>query len=229
MFSKLLKSLEDRERAWRHSFGNDISTPAKRRSAWRHFNWVDHAFLRLWWTNYYPVADGVFRSNQPSPGRLKTYRENGIISVLNLRGTSLYSPYLFEAEACNALGLILVSINLSPTEPPSLKTILELESHFKTLPKPFVMHCKSGADRAGLAAALYLLLIEDAPIEVAQAQLNFKYLHIKSSKKGALDFVLEKYCQTNNASPIGFRDWLITMYDPKAILAEFHTNRGKAG
>jgi protein tyrosine/serine phosphatase len=229
MFAKLLKSLEDRERAWRMSFGNDISTPAKRRAAWRHFNWVDHAFLRHWWTNFDQVAERVYRSNQPSPKRLAQYRARGIKSVLNLRGSSLYSYYLFEAEACQALGLDLVDINLSATQLPTLKTILELEQHFKTLPKPFVMHCKSGADRAGFASALYLLLIEGAPIETAQKQLSFRYLHIKASKKGVLDFCLEKYRQTNKASPIAFRAWLMDMYDPKALMDAFQARRGKAG
>jgi protein tyrosine/serine phosphatase len=229
MFSKLLKSLEDRERAWRESFGDDISTPAKRREAWRHFNWVDHAFLRKAWTNFDEVAQGVFRSNQPSPKRLHDYHARGIKSILNLRGTSLYSYYLFESEACDALGLDLVNVNLSATVLPTLKTILALEQHFKTLPKPFVMHCKSGADRAGFASALYLLLIEDAPTEAAQKQLSFRYLHIKSSKKGVLDFCLEKYRQTNKASPIEFRAWLMDMYDPKALMDEFSASRGKAG
>ncbi len=229
MFAKLLKSLEDRERAWRLSFGNDISTPAKRREAWRHFNWVDHAFLRKLWTNFDQVAEGVFRSNQPSPKRLAHYYARGIKSVLNLRGTSLYSCYLFEAEACHNLGLNLTDINLSATALPTLKTILELEQHFKTLPKPFVMHCKSGADRAGFASALYLLLIEGAAIEVAQRQLSFRYLHIRASQKGILDFCLEEYRQTNNTSPVAFREWLMTVYDPKILTDAFQARRGKAG
>ncbi|MFT5158511.1 MAG: protein tyrosine/serine phosphatase [Paracoccaceae bacterium] len=229
MFSKLLKSLEDRERAWRNSFGNDISTPAKRREAKRHFNWVDHAFLRIWWTNFYPVAEGVYRSNQPSPARLQSYKDRGIKSVLNLRGTSLFSYYLFESEKCTDLGLKLVDIHTSATQLPTLEILLEIEHQFKTLPKPFVMHCKSGADRAGFTSALYLLLIECSSIEVAQKQLSFKYLHIKASSKGILDFCLEKYRQTNKASPIGFRDWMMTMYDPVALADEFRTSRGKAG
>lgn len=225
MLKSFLKWLEIRERAWRESFGNDISTPAARRQAERHFRWVDHGLLRVWWTNFHNVAPGVYRSNQPSARRLKKYRDRGIRSVLNLRGTSLYSYYLFEREACEALGLGLTDLNLSPTELPQLETILTLEGHFRNLPRPMVMHCKSGADRAGFASALYLLLIEDAPVEVAQRQLSAKFLHIKASKKGILDYCLEKYRQTNKASPIPFRDWLINMYDPEALGREFHARR----
>ena len=229
MLARLWTWLEDRERAWRESFGNDISTPAKRREAWWHFQLVDHAFLRVWWTNFYPVAAGVFRSNQPSPARLRRYSERGIKSVLNLRGDSRYVCYLFEKEACDALGLYLTDINMSATELPSLETIRQLESHFRNLEKPMVMHCKSGADRAGLASALYLMLIEDVDIETARRQLGLKYIHLKNSKKGILDFGLEKYARANEAKPIPFSTWLETMYDPKALAEEFHASRRRAG
>jgi len=228
MFSKLIKSLEDRERAWREGFGDDISTPAKRRQAQRHFDWVDHGILRKLWTNFHPVAAGVFRSNQPSAKRLADYKAKGIKSILNLRGDSRYSYYLFEREACEALDLGLTNIHLSADTLPSRATLLTLERHFKTLEHPLLMHCKSGADRAGFGAALYLLLIENAPIEVAQRQLGFrKYLHIKASSKGVLDYCLEKYRITNKVDPIPFRNWMVDVYDPEALNAEFKNRRGK--
>jgi protein tyrosine/serine phosphatase len=225
MFKRLQNRLEDLERSWRESFGLDISTPEGRRDAWRHFMIADHAALRVLWTNFHPVAPGVFRANQPSPKRLERWKDMGIKSILNLRGESRYSPYLFEREACDALGLPLTDINLSATELPSLDTIRQLELHFRSLEKPFVLHCKSGADRAGLASALYLLLIEGRPIEEAQRQLGLKYAHVRHSAKGVLYFGLEKYRRANEASPIPFRDWLETMYDPKAFYDEFHAQR----
>ena len=44
------------------------------------------------------------------------------------------------------------------------------------------MHCKSGADRAGIVAVMYKLLHEKAPFEEAVEQLSFKYGHIKQGK-----------------------------------------------
>ena len=229
MLQKFWKYLEDKERAWRYSFGNDLSSPAARRQARRHFNWVDHGILRVYWTNFAPVAEGVFRSNQPSPERLRRYRDKGIRSVLNLRGTSPLSQYLLEKEACDALGLNLTDINLSATQLPTLETIHELEQHFRTLQKPFVMHCKSGADRAGFASALYQLLIEDMPIETAQKQLSLRFLHLKSSAKGILDYCLEKYRKRTEVEPIPFRDWLESEYDPVKLQQEFDARRRKVG
>jgi len=231
MLSNILKYLEQKERAWRNSFGDDISSPTKRRIARWHFNWVDHGILRILWTNFHAVADGVYRSNQPSAARLRSYKSRGIRSILNLRGTSRYSHYLFEDEACRTLGLDLVSINFSATQLPTRQRILELENLFKTLEKPFVLHCKSGADRAGFASALYLLLIDGTPIDEARRHLGLRYLHFQSSEKGILDYCFEKYSKTNDITPVSFRDWVMKEYDPIVLGAEFaasHTARGRA-
>ncbi len=227
MLPRIWKFLEDRERAWRESFGDDISTPQARQVAMRHFNWVDHGILRKRWTNFALVSDGVYRSNQPSPERLRDYHARGIRAVLNLRGTSRYSYYLFERETCDKLGLELADINLSATELPTLETINRLETLFRTLPRPFVMHCKSGADRAGFASALYLLLIDGAPIEAAQKQLSLRFLHLKNTSKGILDHCLEEYRRRNAAEPIAFRDWLDSAYDPSGMKRRFDARRGR--
>lgn len=227
MFSRFLRYLRRLESAWQRAFGNDISTPRARRVARIHLNWVDLGILRKWWTNFDRVADDVYRSNQPCPKRLAAYKERGIKSVLNLRGATPFSFYLFEEEACQKLGLNLVSLHFSPNKLPSRETILELEKLFKTMEKPLVLHCKSGADRAGFVSALYLLLIKGAKIEEAQRQLSFRYLHIRKSSKGILDYCLEKYRDANEKSPIGFRDWVLSVYDPDMILQEFRQSRGR--
>ena len=49
-----------------------------------------------------------------------------------------------------------------------------------------MMHCKSGADRAGLMAALYLLIAKQ-PAREAVKQLTWKYGHVKQAKTGVLD------------------------------------------
>ncbi|MEO1308812.1 MAG: protein tyrosine phosphatase, partial [Pseudomonadota bacterium] len=106
--TQLRQRLKDAERKVRSSFGDDISTPAGRWQAWAHFNLMDHAFLRVWWTNFGQVADGVYRSNHPGPKRLEKYKQMGIKTVLNLRGNDGYSPWLLEEEACERLGMDLV-------------------------------------------------------------------------------------------------------------------------
>lgn len=222
MLERINTTLRRFEAQLRTRYGSDISTPAARRAAWWHFQLLDHAFLRVFWTNFDRVAEGVYRSNQPSPARLRAYRDRGIRAVINLRGKYRTSPVLFEAEACEDLGLQMVSIDgFSARKLPSREAIRALEAAFRTVPKPFVMHCKSGSDRAGLAAALYLLLIEQRPVAEAARQLDWRYIHLKRTETGVLDHLLRVYAAEGEARGIGFSDWLDRHYDPAAIAASF--------
>ena len=67
MLTQFRTYLSDLERKLRTSFGTDLSTPSGRRAAYLNFHLMDHAFLRVLWTNLDTVAPGVYRSNQPSP------------------------------------------------------------------------------------------------------------------------------------------------------------------
>ncbi len=108
MIRQFFATLKQRERAWRHSKGKDISTPEARQDATFHYRYIDHGILRVLWKNFHKVAEGVYRSNQPSAHRLAEFKAMGIKAVLNLRGPSLYSQYLLEKEACTDLGLTLI-------------------------------------------------------------------------------------------------------------------------
>lgn len=55
---------------------------------------------------------------------------------------------------------------------------------------PFLMHCKSGSDRAGLASALYLL-DQGRPVAEARKMMSLRYLHLANSDAGILDVMLE--------------------------------------
>ena len=222
MLERIDTTLRRLEGWLRNRFGTDISTPAARRAAWWHFQLLDHAFLRVWWTNFDRVADGVFRANQPSPARLARYRDLGIRTVINLRGKHRVSPLLFEEEACARLGLTLVSIDgFSARKLPRIEAIRALEGAFRTAERPILLHCKSGSDRAGMAAALYLLLIEGRPVAEAARHLDWRYLHLKRTGTGILDHMLRLYAEEGEARGIVFSDWLDRHYDPARISASF--------
>lgn len=225
MFGRLFAWLKSVESNLDRKFGKDISTPAARRRAKLHFHLVDHGILRTFWTNLFQIAPGVWRSNQPSPGRLDVYRKMGIRTVLNLRGETSRSPYLFEADACRALGLKLVNHKLSARKLVGKAELLSLLDTFETIEKPFVMHCKSGADRAGLASALYLLHIEGAPIKEARKQLSFKYIHLSHTQTGVLDHLLDAYAKDTRDAPTPIRDWIETRYSRKRLERDFATRR----
>lgn len=227
MMARVAKKLKSWEVALRTSWGDDISTPALRRQALWHFHLFDHAWLRKLWTNFDEVAPGVYRSNQPDHARLERLRDMGIRTVINLRGTPRQSHYLFEEESCEALGLELVNLQLHARRAAPRSEILRLIEVFRTARKPFLLHCKSGADRAGLASAIYLIAIEGRPVEEARKQLGLRYVHLRWSKTGICDHLLDAYEARAAGRPIGFEEWIATEYDPADLEASFARSRGQ--
>ncbi len=217
-----LKTLHDRlESRLSASAAGGLDAPGGR---WRHnlhFHLFDHAFLRSVWTNFARVADGVYRSNQPSPARMKRMKARGIRTVLSLRGDMPVSFNLLEREAANKLGITLVSIRLHAKRVPSVETLIALEELFRTLDRPLLIHCKSGADRAGFASALYLILIENRPVAEAARQLHWRFLHRKGTWTGVLDYFFETYDAAHRQSGISLMDWVRSDYDPKAMMRDY--------
>jgi len=223
------RTLRSRFRAWqqrlRESYGGDISTPAARRRAWWHFHLVDHALVRVLWWNFYEIAPGVWRSNQPSPARLLRYKRMGIRAVINLRGGGSHSSFLFEREACRELGLSLHNVTLSARALLPRDRLLALVALMRRAERPFVFHCKSGSDRAGFAAAIYLAAVEGMPVTKARRQLHWRFLHSASGESGILDHVFDTFEAEARATPIDFETWLRTRYDAEALTESWQASR----
>jgi len=221
MIGSLLTKLDNLERSVRTSFGRDISSSSGRFWAHIHFHLMDHAFLRVFWNNFHQVCDEVYRANQPSPAHLKSYRDKGIKAVLNLRGFVQQSYALFEEDSCKKLGLELISIPLSSSSAPQPEKLLEIIGIIEKIPKPFVLHCKSGADRAGLVSALYLIVIKKLSVAEAKKQLSFKYLHLDFTKTGILDYIFDVFSERLKIEDIDFCDWLKKEYNANILNSAF--------
>lgn len=195
-------------------------TPKDRKAAERRMFWLDHGIFRSVWSNFGEVAPGVYRSNHPPHGRLKAYKDMGILSILNLRGTPKKAHHILEVESCEQLGLQLFSIAMQARFAPLAQDLQQLFETFDTIPRPFLMHCKSGADRAGMASALYLL-DQGESVERAKQELSFKYLHIKHSKTGVQDHFLDAYAARLRKGPISIRDWVATEYSARILTDSF--------
>lgn len=217
VFSRL-KTWEANLRA---SYNTDLSTPENRRRAHIYNLWFDHAILRTVWTNFFEVAPGVWRSNHPTHRRFEKLKAMGFRSVLNLRGSGGAAHYLTEVESCEKLGLALVNVTLHARYAAPREDILTLLEAFRQIEKPFVMHCKSGADRAGFASAIWLLVMEGRPVSEARRMLSFKYVHIRRSKTGVLDHILDVYEARQAETGIGFEEWVRQEYDNEALQREF--------
>lgn len=223
MIGRFFQFIHRKERALANSFGRDISSPWRRFTAQIHFQLMDHQILRHLWTNFDEVAPGIYRSNQPDHRKLRRAKARGIKTILNLRGPSDAAHYLFEKESCAALGLTLKSLPFNARNAPQRDAMIELIDLFPSLEKPVLLHCKSGADRAGFVSALYLLTQANAPLSEARKQLSFRYLHLKGTATGILDHVLDLYEPFE--AEMGFKEWVCSHYDPAEATASFAAKR----
>jgi protein tyrosine/serine phosphatase len=200
----------------------DLTTPDGRRRARRELVWGDHGFLRARFSNLHRISPEMWRSNQPSPRQIEAHaRERGIRTIINLRGTTTRGYYLLEKEACEANGIHLVDFQVYSRDTPTVETILAARDLFEAMAYPALMHCKSGADRAGIMSVLYMHFRQGLPIAEAMKQLSLKYLHVKQGKTGMLDYFFESYLRFNAVTPKPFLDWVREDYDRLAVKAEF--------
>jgi len=191
----------------------DISTTSGRIRAWFDMHLVDHGAIRAIYNNFYDLGGGMYRSSQPSPAQLAKYQKTlGLRTVINLRGPHGYGSYALEKEACAALGIALHDIKLYSRTPPEIEEVHAMDELFKQIEYPALLHCKSGADRAGIGAALYRILHLGHKVEDAMSELGWKYGHFKRARTGVLDFFLATYVARNQRSPIGFLEWVDTEY-----------------
>lgn len=185
-------------------------------------DWKDHGILRRAWGNFEEIAPGVYRSNQPSHRRFSKMKAMGIDHVLNLRGHALSVPHLTAEASCKALDMKVTPLGFRARQAPDRATVLALIQTLKDMPKPFVMHCKSGADRTSFASAIYLNVVMGEPMQNAMRMLSMKYIHLRFSKTGILDYILESYIAENKRSEISFEEWVATAYDHEALQTAFN-------
>lgn len=190
--------------------------------AWFDAMFLDHGVLRYLWNGPKSVVPGVFRSNQPSPMVLRRLScKAGIRTVISLRGINQSASSLFEIEECRRLGLSLIAFKMSSRGAPKASRIVAFAELLQGIDYPVLLHCKSGADRAGFAAALYLLLSGEGTIEQARAQLSWRYLHFKGAKTGRLDAFLEAYQRAYEQTGVDLLTWVQEDYDPDEINRNF--------
>lgn len=131
--------------------------------------------------NFYEVVPGeLYRSNQPTAGQITNYvKRYGIKSIINLRGADDGAAwYRDEVAAAARLGVKHVDFKMSSSEEMTLDQSMSLVSLLRDAPKPLLIHCRSGADRTGLASVIYLQQIAKADEETAEKQLSIRFGHI---------------------------------------------------
>lgn len=203
----------------------DLSTPLGYFRAYLNMQLEDHGFIRSIYNNFYPLPGGLYRCSQPSPAQIRKYhRKYGIKTIINLRGENPYGGYALEVATCRELGIELVDFRLYSRDMPSVEEVLGARDLFNRIAYPALMHCKSGADRAGLGATFYRHFRLDEPIAQIR-ELRKKYGHFTLGRTAILDYFLQCYLDDNAREPIDFAAWVETRYDQKALTAKFDSGR----
>jgi predicted protein tyrosine phosphatase len=166
------------------------------------------------------VPDRLYRSAQLSPTQLETFvREHQVRTVVNLRGRPFDPWYPAEMEATQALAVSQEDITTSANRLPSPGEIRRLIEVFDRSEHPILVHCQQGADRTGMAAAIYQLLYTDASYAAARRQCSPRYGHLAIHTAAAMDDFFDRYegwLRERGAShsPDAFREWATNHYSP---------------
>lgn len=131
--------------------------------------------------NFHTVIPGeLYRSGQPDTEAIERAAALGIRTIINLRGEKPGTAwYQEEAEAAERLGITLVNFRMSARHPLSPAHGAQLLALMEGAEKPLLIHCRAGADRTGLASALYLA--RAGQTDRAATQLTPYYGHVPLS------------------------------------------------
>ena len=156
----------------------------------------EHNFLNLFWFNFHKVDEGVYRSAQLTPWRLKKIiKKYGIKTIINLRGNNKNYLYQREKEICEEIGVDYYTVALLSRSPERIRKeeLEKLVNILKTAKKPILFHCKAGADRTGFVAVLWHILKGRDKNWAIDKELRLKYLYLPWSKAGKIKKVFELY------------------------------------
>ena len=181
----------------------------------------DHAFLRVWWQNAHWISDEMLRTNQPWPFQIRARARAGIKTIINLRGGFGTAFHQLEREACARAGVTLENWTVTSRGAPTLEQVRGAKALFERIAYPALMHCKSGADRAGLMSVLYLHFRKGEPIDKAMRMLGLRYGHVRQGMTGVIDHFFEEYLAHGASKGLSLIEWMERDYDPVKLKAEF--------
>ncbi|MBV8094629.1 MAG: tyrosine-protein phosphatase [Acetobacteraceae bacterium] len=202
-------------------YRGSLIRPADRAIAWIDAFFIDHGFTRVAWPRFAAVLPGrLYRSSHPLPGRLASLtRRHGIRTLINLRGKTHNGADALARETADTLGLHFVDAPLESRGAPQADRVLRLAETYRTMAEPALVHCKSGADRAGLASGIYLL-VHGGTAKQALKQLSLRFGHIAQSRTGVLDAFFHLYARDAEGRK-AFLDWVREDYDREELIRHF--------
>jgi protein tyrosine phosphatase (PTP) superfamily phosphohydrolase (DUF442 family) len=178
-------------------------------------------FRNPWFFGNLGVVDPgrVYRSAQPDADLPRVIERLHLASILNLRGGSEQDVwYTAEVRAAETGGVDFYDLPMSATRRPLRRELLVLLDLFERCRYPLLIHCKSGSDRTGLAAALYRLSRRGQSPQEALSAFSLRYGHVPLLGPEHLHEPFDEYAAWLVAgglthSPALFRTWVETAYE----------------
>jgi protein tyrosine/serine phosphatase len=146
--------------------------------------------------NFHPITPAeAYRSGQLDNDKLAEYvKKFNIRSILNLRGMHVGERwYEDEVALSTKLALPHYDVGLSADHELTDSEVRQLMDIFHKAPRPILIHCQSGADRSGLVAAMWKVVVDKEPKGMAAKQLTLWYGHIPFGDNTAMDRFFEKW------------------------------------
>ena len=151
-----------------------------------------------WWLlvydNYHEAIPGqLYRSGQMSSSQLSRHVvQDRIATVINLRPDTNEIWHAKEVQVCIEKGIHHIDFPMHGDLPPPRERMTDLVALMKQSTRPVLIHCTHGADRTGLAIALYMRALENLPSEEAARSLSLKYGHLPVMR--VFDRAFREYC-----------------------------------
>jgi len=154
--------------------------------------------------NFDVIEAGVaYRSGQLWPGELEArVEQNGIRSILSLAPPEPNEPW-YRGEVAVSAGrhLVRYEMPLSSQDILTSAQLCQLLTLLQNAPKPVLIHSRSGADRTGLAAAIFKYAIAARSVDEARNQLSIRYGHFPYLGTGtdAMDASFQRFVHEQQA------------------------------
>lgn len=132
------------------------------------------------YNNFHTVEPGVlYRSAQLSRTILeKCIKKYHLKTIINLRGRNEHKKWWQQEKMlAQKYGLSFFDLSMNARSLPQKENLINLLAIYQNAPRPILIHCYSGADRTGEAAALWILEQQKKDKKTALKQLSLKYGH----------------------------------------------------
>ena len=126
------------------------------------------------------VPGQAYRAGQMTSDALaETIQTYGIKSILNLRGSNVsHLWYQNEIQTAAKFNVQHYDLGISAGQELEQQEMNQISAILRNAPKPILIHCYGGADRSGLASAIYLYAIVGTPAEKAAGELSVWNGHV---------------------------------------------------